>query len=99
MDVIASEGGLVIRRMRDEPDEYERMAAWQNEPHVREWWDPDEPPLSPDEARRRYRALTRADSPMTASVFLESQADQNREHYETDDSSLFFRENEHQRRF
>lgn len=69
MDVIASEGGLVIRRMRDEPAEYERIAAWQNQPHVREWWDPDEPPLSSDEARRRYRALTRADSPMTACIF------------------------------
>ena len=69
MDVIASEGGLVIRRMRDEPAEYERMAQWQNQPHVREWWDPDEPPLSPDEARQRYRGSTGADSPMTACIF------------------------------
>ena len=37
VDVLASENRLVIRRIRDEPAEYERIAAWQNQPHVREW--------------------------------------------------------------
>ena len=67
--LIASENGLVIRRMRDEPAEYERIVQWQNQPHVREWWNPDDPPLSPDETQRQYEALTRADSTTIACVF------------------------------
>ena len=45
-DVIASDAELVIRRLRDQPDEYARIVAWRNSPHVREWWDPDDPPLT-----------------------------------------------------
>src|SRR5207253_4376667 len=48
--VIVGEGALSIRRMRDEPGEFERMAGWRNQPHVREWWDPDDPPLSAEAA-------------------------------------------------
>jgi aminoglycoside 6'-N-acetyltransferase len=45
-DVIASDADLVIRRLRDQPDEYAHIVAWRNSPHVREWWDPDDPPLT-----------------------------------------------------
>jgi aminoglycoside 6'-N-acetyltransferase len=45
-DVIAADGDLVIRRLRDEPGDYARIVAWRNSPHVREWWDPDDPPLT-----------------------------------------------------
>jgi aminoglycoside 6'-N-acetyltransferase len=68
MNLIASEGGLVIRRMRDVPAEHERMARWRNQLHVREWWGPDDPPLTPDGARRKYGPRTRADAPATACV-------------------------------
>jgi aminoglycoside 6'-N-acetyltransferase len=44
--VIAADGDLVIRRLRDHPDDYGRMVRWRNSPHVREWWDPDEPELT-----------------------------------------------------
>jgi len=37
---------VVIRRMRDHPDDYALIVDWRNRPHVREWWDPDEPPLT-----------------------------------------------------
>ena len=68
MDVIAREEGLAIRRMRDEPDEYLRMVRWRNEPHVREWWDPDDPPLTVDGAIEEYRSLIHSDSPTTACI-------------------------------
>ena len=48
--------------MRDEQEEYERMARWRNQPHVREWWDPDEPPLSVEDARGEYGPDTKTDS-------------------------------------
>jgi RimJ/RimL family protein N-acetyltransferase len=53
-ETIAAEDDLRIRRMRDDDDDYPRMVRWRNAPHVREWWDPDEPPLTLDEARRTY---------------------------------------------
>jgi aminoglycoside 6'-N-acetyltransferase len=43
-DVIAAVGDLVIRRLR--VGDYERIMTWRNSAHVREWWDPDEPPLT-----------------------------------------------------
>jgi aminoglycoside 6'-N-acetyltransferase len=45
-DVITADGDLVIRRMRDDGADYERIVEWRNRPHVREWWDPDDPPLT-----------------------------------------------------
>jgi aminoglycoside 6'-N-acetyltransferase len=47
-DVIAAEGDLAIRRVRDQDDDYARLVDWRNKPHVREWWDPDEPPVTMD---------------------------------------------------
>lgn len=46
---------LTIRPMLDAPDEYARIAAWRNQPHVREWWDPDDPPMTPQTAAAEYR--------------------------------------------
>jgi RimJ/RimL family protein N-acetyltransferase len=45
-DVIAAEGDLAIRRVRDQDDDYGRLVDWRNSPHVREWWNPDEPPVT-----------------------------------------------------
>lgn len=58
MDVIASERGLVIRRLRDAPEDYEHLVRWRNEAHVRAWWDPDDPPMTMETAVREYRPLT-----------------------------------------
>jgi len=68
MEVLAREGDLAIRRMRDEPADYERMARWRNEPHVREWWDPDDPPMTTASAIEEYRADTRDSSSTTACI-------------------------------
>ena len=45
-DVIATGEDLVIRRVRDEDGDYARLVGWRNSAHVREWWDPDEPPVT-----------------------------------------------------
>jgi aminoglycoside 6'-N-acetyltransferase len=47
-DVIATDEDLAIRRVRDEDADYARLVGWRNSPHVREWWDPDEPPVAMD---------------------------------------------------
>ncbi len=62
--MIATAGGdIVLRPMRDEDGEYARMVRWHNQPHVRAWWDPDEPPLTYDEAVQRYRPPARGEGP------------------------------------
>jgi aminoglycoside 6'-N-acetyltransferase len=53
-DTIAAESDLRIRRMRDHDEDYQRIVRWRNEPHVRAWWDPDDPPMTLDEARHTY---------------------------------------------
>ena len=45
-DVIATDEDLTIRRVRDEDGDYACLVTWRNSPHVREWWDPDEPPVT-----------------------------------------------------
>ena len=50
------DGNLTIRGMRDAPDEYQRFVAWRNLPHVREWWDPDDPPMTLESALEEYGA-------------------------------------------
>jgi RimJ/RimL family protein N-acetyltransferase len=47
---------LTIRMMRDAADEYERFAAWRNLAHVRDWWDPDDPPMTTESAFEEYGA-------------------------------------------
>ncbi len=57
-DVIAADGDLVLRRMRDRADDHELIVAWRNRPHVREWWDPDDPPLTVEAAMEEFRELS-----------------------------------------
>jgi aminoglycoside 6'-N-acetyltransferase len=63
---IASEGNLAIRRLRDDPRDFERMARWRAMPHVHEWWNPDEPAPTADEIAQKYRARTDPDHSTTA---------------------------------
>jgi aminoglycoside 6'-N-acetyltransferase len=67
-DVIAADGDLVIRRMRDQTPDYERMVGWRNSPHVREWWDPDDPPLSLAAAVDELRPYTQPSDPTVACI-------------------------------
>jgi aminoglycoside 6'-N-acetyltransferase len=41
---LARDGELSIRRMRDDPDDYNLVVRWRNQPHVAEWWSTDEDP-------------------------------------------------------
>src|ERR1700722_745243 len=67
-DVIAADGGVLIRRMRDHPDDYALIVDWRNRPHVREWWDPDDPPLTLDGAIEELRPLTDGADANTAAI-------------------------------
>jgi aminoglycoside 6'-N-acetyltransferase len=67
-DVIAADGDLVIRRMRDHIEDYERIVAWRNQPHVRQWWDPDDPPLTLEAAIEELRAETQPAHRTTACI-------------------------------
>ena len=67
---LIEDGDLAIRRLRDIRDDYERMVRWRNMPHVREWWDPDDPDLTFDDAVKEYRALTSAEAETTGCVIL-----------------------------
>ena len=69
-DVIAADGDLVIRPVRVEARDYERIVAWRNAPHVREWWDPDDPPLTIAELRDELDPQIRGDD-TTMSCIIE----------------------------
>lgn len=66
--LVVSDGALVIRRMRDERDEHERMVRWRNTPHVRVWWDPDDPPMILEASQAEYGPLCRDESSTTACI-------------------------------
>ena len=65
---IASDGALRIRRMRDDEGEYALLARWLNEPQVREWWGPDDPPATVESVRHEHRPSTRPGAPTTACI-------------------------------
>lgn len=69
---IASEGNLAIRRIRDDAADFELMARWLNEAHVREMWH-DRERVSIDDVIAKYRPRTDASSP-TTSCFIEIDA-------------------------
>ena len=56
--ILVQGDGLVIRRMRDSRADYELLVRWRNNPHVRHWWDPDEPPMTLATATEEYRPDT-----------------------------------------
>jgi aminoglycoside 6'-N-acetyltransferase len=66
--VVIEDGDLRLRPMRDEPEEYARLAAWRNRPHVHEWWDPDDPPPSTADVEREYGPMVRGETPDHALV-------------------------------
>jgi aminoglycoside 6'-N-acetyltransferase len=71
-DVIAADGDLVIRRVGEEPGDHELIVVWRNSPHVREWWDPDDPPLTLAGLRAELDAQIRGDDTTTSCIIEHS---------------------------
>jgi RimJ/RimL family protein N-acetyltransferase len=67
-DVIARDGDLALRRMRDEVADHERIVDWRNRPHVREWWDPDDPPLTLEAAIEEFREASDPSRPTEVAI-------------------------------
>jgi len=59
-------GDISIRLMRDHLDDYRRVVTWRNNPHVKEWWDPDDPPLTLEGAKAKYGPRIRGETPTTS---------------------------------
>jgi aminoglycoside 6'-N-acetyltransferase len=71
-DVIAADGDLVIRPVREEAGDYESIVGWRNSPHVREWWDPDDPPLTLAGLRDELDAQIPGDDTTTSCIIEHS---------------------------
>ena len=62
---LCRDGDLSIRLLRNDSRDLVLLASWRAEPHVHEWWDPDEPPPSLDEVTEKYGARPDPSSPTT----------------------------------
>jgi aminoglycoside 6'-N-acetyltransferase len=49
--------------MRDDAADRALHVEWRNRPHVREWWDPDDPPYTPERLEVDYGAALRGEAP------------------------------------
>jgi aminoglycoside 6'-N-acetyltransferase len=65
---LCRDGNLSIRLLRNDPRDLVQLVSWRAEPHVRDWWDPDEPPPSLQRVRETYVPLTEPWSRTTACV-------------------------------
>jgi RimJ/RimL family protein N-acetyltransferase len=54
--------------MRDEVADHERIVDWRNRPHVREWWDPDDPPLTLEAAIEEFREASDPSRPTEVAI-------------------------------
>ena len=61
---LCRDGDVSIRLFRNDPADIRLLVSWQAEPHVREWWDPDEPPPSFDEVGEKYGRRAHPTSPI-----------------------------------
>ena len=68
--MIAADGDLSVRLMRDEQADYDHMIRWLNDTRVLEWWDGRDNPLSPERAREKYSPRIAGNAPAT-SFFIE----------------------------
>ena len=66
--VIAAEGDLAIRAMRDDPEDYRLLMRWRAEPHVHEWWDPDDPAPTYEEVVEQYTPAVQGEEKTTACI-------------------------------
>ena len=65
---VAGDGDLTIRRLRNDPEDLGLLVRWRAMPHVRAWWDPDEPPPGPGEVAATYGERTHPSSPTTPCI-------------------------------
>jgi aminoglycoside 6'-N-acetyltransferase len=62
------DGALTIRPMRDDLEDYRLLVRWRGEPHVHEWWDPDDPAPTLEEVIAHYGPAVRGEEPTTACI-------------------------------
>jgi aminoglycoside 6'-N-acetyltransferase len=68
MPALAADGDLALRTMRDDEHDYRLIVRWRAQPHVHEWWDPDDPAPDLDTVRAHYGPRVRGEEPTTACV-------------------------------
>ncbi len=66
--VIVTEGDLTIRAMQDDPEDYRLLVRWRAEPHVHDWWDPDDPAPTYEEIVEEYGPSVRGDEKTAACI-------------------------------
>jgi aminoglycoside 6'-N-acetyltransferase len=66
--VIVREGDLTVRLLRNDMADFALMARWREKPHVRRWWDPDEPPPTCEQIAAQYGTYTHPSSPTTPCI-------------------------------
>lgn len=57
-ETIVADERVRLRRMHNDDGEFAVMARWLNEPHVREWWDPDQADATVETVRTTYGPYT-----------------------------------------
>ena len=66
--VIVADGDLTIRAMQDDPVDYRLLVRWRAEPHVHDWWDPDDPAPTYEEVVEEYSPSVRGDEKTAACI-------------------------------
>jgi aminoglycoside 6'-N-acetyltransferase len=68
MDVLAADGDLVLRRMRDDDADYAVMARWLSDPRVLEWFGGRDRPMSKIDVCEKYRPRLSGKVPTTCLI-------------------------------
>lgn len=63
--IVATEGELAIRLLRNDPADIALLTSWRAQPYVHAWWHPDRPAPSFDEVSATYGPQTHPSSPTT----------------------------------
>jgi aminoglycoside 6'-N-acetyltransferase len=67
-DVLRRDGDLAIRRMRADAHDVDLIVRWRAEPHVHEFWDPDDAPPDTEQVEREYLPNTEPGAPTTGCI-------------------------------
>jgi aminoglycoside 6'-N-acetyltransferase len=68
MPILATDGDLTLRTMRDDDADYGLLVRWRAQPHVHEWWEPDNPAPDLETVRAFYGPRVRAEDPTTSCI-------------------------------
>jgi aminoglycoside 6'-N-acetyltransferase len=66
--VVAQRGDVTVRLLRNDMADFALMARWRAMPHVRAWWDPDEPPPTCEQIAAQYGTYMHPSSPTTPCI-------------------------------